>query len=51
MIYGGFTLFGIGLGFLFSAVLGWSFGMPGGVLIGIGLAMVIDHLHKCKGCD
>lgn len=49
MIYGGFTLIGLGLGFLFSGLTSWNFGMPAGVLIGIGLGMVFSHLHACKG--
>jgi putative Mn2+ efflux pump MntP len=49
MIYPGFTLFGVGLGFLFSGLMNnWNYGMPAGVLIGIGLAMVVSHFHTCK---
>jgi hypothetical protein len=48
MIYAGSTLIGIGLGLLFSALIGWNLGMPSGILIGIGLGMIIHHLHGCQ---
>ncbi len=48
MIYTGSTLIGIGLGFLFLGLIDWNLGMPAGILIGLGLGMIIHHLHGCK---
>jgi len=48
MIFGGCTVIGIGIGIYFSGVTDWVFGMPAGILIGIGMGMVIKHLHLCN---
>jgi putative Mn2+ efflux pump MntP len=48
MIWGGCTLIGIGLGLFFSQLVGWDFGMPSGILIGLGLAMILQHKHCCE---
>lgn len=43
-VYSGCVVFGVGLGFLISYFIGWGYGMPAGVLIGIGAGMVLDQL-------
>jgi hypothetical protein len=39
----GFFLFGIGLGFLLSPHLGFVYGMPAGIFIGIGIGVVVQQ--------
>jgi hypothetical protein len=40
----GFFIFGIGLGFLISPYLGVLYGMPAGILIGIGIGVVVQQI-------
>ncbi len=39
---------GVGLGFLLSALIGTRFGMPAGILIGIGFGIVIGQIQSLK---
>jgi len=43
-LYGGFLLIGVGVGFILSFFMDYSFGMPAGVLIGMGLGIIADYL-------
>jgi len=39
---------GVGLGFLFSSHIGWGFGMPAGVLMGLGIGVVLEQLMSSR---
>ena len=39
---------GIGLGVALSSTIGWGLGMPAGVLIGAGVAMVLERVLSSR---
>ena len=39
----GGVIFGVGLGFLLSYFMGWTYGMPAGILMELGLGMILEQ--------